>query len=238
MAAPTAVPPLHGLVLAGGRSVRMGRDKASLAYHGRPQAAHILDLLSAFCIRSYVSCRADQAALEGLAGLPQLHDAHADMGPLAGILTAFEAHPEAAWLVVACDLPYLDRASLAALVAARDPSLAATAFASSRKARDKGSKGAHADPGAEGPEGAADGLPAPESLGPGGELPEPLCAIYEPRFRDRLRVLMPLGVDCPRKALIRSPSRILLPLRPEALANVNLPEEYRKALTDLSGSEG
>ena len=40
------------------------------------------------------------AAMPSLAALPRIHDAYADMGPLAGILTALEAHPEAAWLVV------------------------------------------------------------------------------------------------------------------------------------------
>jgi molybdopterin-guanine dinucleotide biosynthesis protein A len=51
-------------------------------------------------------------------------------GPIAGILAAQSRHPEAAWLVVACDLPFLDDATLATLVARRDPRRLATAFRS------------------------------------------------------------------------------------------------------------
>jgi molybdopterin-guanine dinucleotide biosynthesis protein A len=49
-------------------------------------------------------------------------------GPLSGILAAFEARPDASWLVVACDLPRLDREVLAALVSGRNPHRFATAF--------------------------------------------------------------------------------------------------------------
>ena len=52
------------------------------------------------------------------------------MGAAAGILTAMEAHPEAAWLVTACDLPFLGAPTLAALVAGRDLLRIATAYRS------------------------------------------------------------------------------------------------------------
>lgn len=220
---PSRLPaPLFGLVLAGGRSTRMKSDKAMLVYHGRPQAAHTIDLLAAHCDQIFLSCRADQASMDGFAGLPQLHDTHLNMGPLGGILTAMEAHPDAAWLVAACDLPYLDKAALETLVAGRDPSLMATAFAGPQLA---GSKSAH---------GGAHGLDVPESLGPNGELPEPLFAIYEPHFHARILELMGLGVDCPRKAIIKSPCRILPAPDPAFLVNVNDPEEFKKALADIT----
>ena len=124
--------PLYGLVLGGGRSARMRSDKASLVYHGRPQTEHCLALLGPHCERSFLSCRGDQAAQPGFAGQPQIHDTFLDMGPLGGILSALRAHRHAAFLVVACDLPYLDAPTLAALAAARDPSRIATAFAGSQ----------------------------------------------------------------------------------------------------------
>ncbi|HKP98234.1 MAG TPA: NTP transferase domain-containing protein [Fibrobacteria bacterium] len=124
-----ALPPLYGLVLGGGRSARMRADKASLVYHGKPQTDHCLNLLAAHCARGFLSCRADQAGLPGFAGHPQIHDSFHDMGPLGGILSALKAHPGAAFLVIACDLPFLDGPSLAALAAGRDPSAIATAFA-------------------------------------------------------------------------------------------------------------
>jgi molybdopterin-guanine dinucleotide biosynthesis protein A len=107
----------------------MRSDKASLVYHGRPQTDHCLALLSAHCARSFLSCRGDQSAEPGFSGHPQIHDTFLDMGPLGGILSALRAHRHAAFLVVACDLPFLDAATLSALAAGRDPSRIVTAFA-------------------------------------------------------------------------------------------------------------
>lgn len=121
--------PLLGLVLGGGRSKRMRADKALLSYHGRPQTEHCLSLLEPHCSRSFLSCRADQADQPGFAGHPQVYDSFFDLGPLGGILSALKAHPGAAFLVIACDLPFLDPATLSALVAGRDPDQVATAFA-------------------------------------------------------------------------------------------------------------
>lgn len=259
-----AMPPrLYGLVLAGGGSARMRKDKALLEYHGKPQAAHAFDLLAARCGKVFLSCRADQDrdVRPGLEALPRILDAYPDLGPLAGILSALDAHPDAAWLVAACDLPYLDAASVDALVSGRDPALLATAFAGPLKAGAKQAgegREAHgprnrevsqgSGHGAEAP-GAADreaGPRKPEglrgrdlpdlSLGPDNALPEPLFAIYEPAMRSRLRELMALGVDCPRKAIIKSACRILPAPAAGFLANVNLPEEYRRALQDLTRS--
>lgn len=126
--ATTTQRPVFGLVLAGGQSQRMGQDKASLAYHGEPEALRTYRLLERFCDRVFVSCREDQADLVGRRGLPQIHDSVAGKGPVSGLLSAFEAHPGAAWLAVACDLPRLDEDTLAALVAGRNPFRFATAF--------------------------------------------------------------------------------------------------------------
>ncbi len=107
----------------------MRSDKASLNYHGKPQSEHCLELLRAHCSQSFLSCRRDQADQPGFAGHPQIHDTFLEMGPLGGILSALRAHRQAAFLVVACDLPFLDAAILAALAAARDPEKTVTAFA-------------------------------------------------------------------------------------------------------------
>ena len=118
--------PLLGLVLAGGRSARMGEDKGAIAYHGRSQRAHTAALLAPFCEAVYVSVRDDQP-LEP--DLTPLVDTHADIGPMAGLLAAFTQRPDAAWLVVACDLPLLDEAAIRALVAGRGDGVEAIAFA-------------------------------------------------------------------------------------------------------------
>ena len=121
---------IYGLVLAGGKSRRMGRDKALLENEGRSQLAHVVDLLGGVAERVYVSARADQADEPERARHQQIVDRYEDMGPVAGILSAMDEHPDVAWLVVACDLPNIDAATLAFLVAHRSESQAFTAFRS------------------------------------------------------------------------------------------------------------
>ena len=124
--------PLHGLVLAGGRSSRMGRDKAALEYAGRSQLERAFALLDPLVARCFVSVRADQQADPLRTRFPQVVDAVPGLeGPAAGILSALRAHPGAAWLVLACDLPFLDAGTLQHLIAHRDPTRPATAFRSS-----------------------------------------------------------------------------------------------------------
>ncbi|NBU26001.1 MAG: molybdenum cofactor biosynthesis protein MoaAD [Gammaproteobacteria bacterium] len=122
--------PLHGLLLAGGRSTRMGRDKATLEYHGRSQLETAWALLAPRVGRCFLSVRPDQVDDPARAGHPQIVDGPEGVGPAAGLLAAQRAHPQAAWLVLACDLPFLDGATLDRLLAARDPAKPATAFRS------------------------------------------------------------------------------------------------------------
>jgi len=122
---------LYGLVLAGGRSLRMQSDKAALNYHGRSQLEWAVSLLGAHVPRTFVSVRADQATDPVRALYPQIVDQHAGLGPIAGILAAQAQYPHAAWLVMACDLPFVDAATLGRLIAQRQPAKQATAYRSS-----------------------------------------------------------------------------------------------------------
>ena len=118
-------PRLNGLIMAGGKSTRMGQDKSLIEYHGKPQREFLLELLAPICNEVFVSCSASQ---ELPAGLPLIRDSFDGIGPMAGLLSAFRQDPDAAWLCVAVDLPYLSRVSLDALVQYRDPTCVATAF--------------------------------------------------------------------------------------------------------------
>ena len=51
---------LYGLVLSGGRSTRMGKDKGLINYHGIPQRDYIYNLLNEVCDETYMSIRKDQ----------------------------------------------------------------------------------------------------------------------------------------------------------------------------------
>jgi len=123
--------PLAALVLAGGRSVRMQRDKATLAFAGQTQLARAMQLVGSLCAQAFVSVRPDQRGDPERARWPQVVDEIADIGPAAGILAAQARLPDHAWLVVAVDLPLLDAATLARLLAARQSTALATAFRSS-----------------------------------------------------------------------------------------------------------
>lgn len=122
--------PLHGLVLAGGRSTRMGQDKAQLRYGTQPQLQAAFELLRGMVDQCHVSVRADQRDEPLRAGLPQLLDVMDDIGPAAGLLAAHAHAPDAAWLAVACDLPLLEVRTLQALIDARREGVAAVAFRS------------------------------------------------------------------------------------------------------------
>lgn len=116
-------PRLNGLLLAGGKSSRMGRDKASMVVgsDGITQARRTADLLGKFCGRTFVSLRDGQPAPEGAQGLEVVVDSSMAQGPLSGILAAFQKAPEAAWLVLACDLPFVSEQVLSHLIVHRKP---------------------------------------------------------------------------------------------------------------------
>jgi molybdopterin-guanine dinucleotide biosynthesis protein A len=109
----------------------MHTDKAALAYHGRSQLAEAMRLVAPLTARAFVSVRADQVDDPLRTGFAQIIDRRENLGPIAGIMAAQEQFPNVAWLVLACDLPFLDAATLEHLLRARDPARDATAYLSS-----------------------------------------------------------------------------------------------------------
>ncbi|MET3036841.1 NTP transferase domain-containing protein [Chryseobacterium sp. NRRL B-14859] len=187
------VPPINGLVLAGGKSRRMGQAKDLLTWHGKEQRYFAADLLAPFCNEVFISCRQDQ--LDNFnPDYQALTDTFLNMGPFGGILSALRSHRETAWLVVACDLPLLDQKSLEFLVKSRNPEKVATTYES-----------------------------------PYDGLPEPLITIWEPKSYPLLLNFLGMNNTCPRKVLINSDTHLLKPHNPDALMNVNTPEEAAKA---------
>jgi molybdenum cofactor guanylyltransferase len=122
--------PLAGLVLAGGRSRRMQRDKAALEFGGETQLARAVRLVGRYAPRTFVSVRPDQQDDAERRRFAQIVDRLTDVGPAAGILAAQGTLTDHAWLVVAVDLPLLDAATLERLIGARDPGAVATAYRS------------------------------------------------------------------------------------------------------------
>ncbi len=123
-----ATPTLKGLVLAGGQSARMKRDKGLIEYHGKAQRAVMYEQLEQLGIPAWLSCREDQ--LDEMQGFRTIADSFTGLGPFGAILSAFREDPDAAWLVVACDLPFLSADTLRYLVENRSATAVATAFRS------------------------------------------------------------------------------------------------------------
>ena len=120
------VPELYGLVLAGGKSQRMGFDKGLIEYHGIPQRDHLQKLLKRFISDIFLSCREDQ--LDELGTESTIADRFVDLGAMGAILTAFSHFPNQAFLVTACDLPFVDEEAVKFLIRHRNPAKLATAF--------------------------------------------------------------------------------------------------------------
>ncbi|MBS1772377.1 MAG: NTP transferase domain-containing protein [Bacteroidetes bacterium] len=120
---------LNGLVLAGGKSLRMGEDKSQIKWHEKEQLYYVADLLNSICDDVCISCREEQAtSIDTFYQV--LTDKYEGKGPFGAILSAFTHQHDCAWLVVACDLPLLDKETLQYLIANRDTSYIATTFES------------------------------------------------------------------------------------------------------------
>ncbi len=104
---------LYGLVLAGGRSSRFGREKAAAELGGRPMIAWVLDVLTPFCVAVAVNARPATLAADygAQAGLITLADDPADPeGPLAGLRAGLAwayAQGADALATAPCDTPFL-----------------------------------------------------------------------------------------------------------------------------------
>ena len=97
------LPPVGGYVLAGGKSSRMGRDKALLELAGKPLVLHAVTKLRRIC--SEVSILGSNSELEAYA--PLVRDLHAGCGPMAGIEAALRSSKYDWNLILPVDVPFL-----------------------------------------------------------------------------------------------------------------------------------
>lgn len=118
---------MDGFVLAGGKSSRMGRNKALLDVGGKPIIQRVTEALTQAADRVAVISNApeDYAFL----GVPIVEDRVAGIGPLGGLHAALIAARSEVCLVVACDLPLIRPEllrMLAAEVAGQDAAVPCT----------------------------------------------------------------------------------------------------------------
>lgn len=105
-----------GIVLCGGRSTRMGKDKASLTIDGETMIERAIRVVRAVADDVVVVARADQAIP---AGTHVVHDVVAGLGPLAGIVAGLAASATDVNFIIACDMPLIRTAVLTRLAALR-----------------------------------------------------------------------------------------------------------------------
>ena len=125
--------PLYGLILTGGLSKRMGKDKALLDYHGQPFALYLYNLMQSYCEQVYLSARSDQWVSTPLEALPIITDRVPSVGPISGLLTAFQTYPDVNWLVIACDLMQVQARTIDYLLAHYQAETVATCYINSEQ---------------------------------------------------------------------------------------------------------
>lgn len=188
---------LYGLVLAGGRSRRLGRDKATLVYKGQLQLDRSIGILKRYCEKVFISVREDQ---NYIVDAEPIIDRMGEIGPLGGILSAFFYHRDKNWLVLGVDMPFINVFTVKEIVSARDPDKFATCFEHNGK-------------------------------------PEPLCTIYENKFKDKLLTAAKAGERSPSKILTEQGSgvKIIKPKEPEHLDCIITAEDYLAAQSRMVG---
>lgn len=124
------VAPLKALVLLGGKSSRMGEEKGLIQYHERSQAEHLVFMLEEIGVEVFLSVREEQKENYAFLNKPLIADQIQGAGPLGGIASAMRTYPQTAFVVVACDLPNLQKEHLDFLLKNRNAKAFATCYES------------------------------------------------------------------------------------------------------------
>tara|TARA_R110001632_G_scaffold38339_2_gene96574 strand:- start:119299 stop:120486 length:1188 start_codon:yes stop_codon:yes gene_type:complete len=213
------IPSIKGLVLTGGKSTRMGKDKSVLEYYGKPQKVVVKELLenqgfeTFYSVRPFDSAQGDNKELnvtssevtersrsevEKSQNENKIEDTFLNLGPFGGICSAFQKDPNSAWMVLATDLPFVNEDLLKLLLEKRNPAKVATAIKGNQK-----------------------------------QFPEPLITIYEPKAYPVLLQYLAQGYSCPRKMLINSNVEIV-EVEDDLIRNINTPEEFEVAKKEIN----
>jgi molybdopterin-guanine dinucleotide biosynthesis protein A len=98
--------PATAVILAGGKSTRMGQDKNMLPINEQPMIGHIHEQLSTYFSQIVIS--ANDKARYSFLGITIVQDKVTGKGPLMGIASALRASKNDVNFVVACDIPTID----------------------------------------------------------------------------------------------------------------------------------
>jgi molybdenum cofactor guanylyltransferase len=116
---------LTGLIVAGGRSSRMGAQKGLVLFGGKPLITYSVELLIQICSNVIIS--ANSSAFDFLK-MPVIADSTSGGGPMTGIYSGLMAASTEYVLVLSCDMPLINLGLLEYLIASSDDAKAAVAF--------------------------------------------------------------------------------------------------------------
>ena len=189
---------MKALILTGGKSSRMGQDKAALEIGGQSLLNRAIVHLKDFAQEIHLSIAHDASPSEFEVQRSEfdvhlLPDLEPSPGPLGGLQAAFHHDPESSWLVLAIDLPRIGNSELSQIVMSHDSSKDVTCF-----------------------------------LNPLDNHPEPLCALYSPSAGPKLQAVIDVNQRCARRFLRSLDRTDLIPADPQALLNLNRPEHIKE----------
>lgn len=104
---------ITGIVLAGGKSSRMGADKGLLLFRGKPLVTWTTELLGGFCHRILISSNNKDYEVFGY---QVVEDVYKDSGPMSGIASCLAVSESEVNLVLTCDMPFVDATVIEALI--------------------------------------------------------------------------------------------------------------------------
>ena len=120
---------LYGLVVCGGQSTRMGTDKSLLKYHDIAQRYYVYQMLEGFCDKVFISCNTDQAIeIDEFYNLIIDKADYVNIGPMAALLSAGLIYPDASFLAIGCDYPFITPHDLEKLIENRESETEAVCF--------------------------------------------------------------------------------------------------------------
>lgn len=95
---------VSGIILAGGRSSRMGQDKGMMYFRGEPMIAWVIQSLKG--VTTNISISTNDVKYTQW-GFPIIQDEVTQQGPLAGVVAALEQSKNQMNVIVSCDMPFM-----------------------------------------------------------------------------------------------------------------------------------
>ncbi len=115
---------MTGIIMAGGNSIRMGKDKALINYHGQAQYLQVKNLLASFCSAVFCSAKSNKFKdVKTVIDNPEL----GDVGPIAGLITSLEKF-QSPIFVLGVDYPLIGHEDLNEIYQNHNNAFPATVF--------------------------------------------------------------------------------------------------------------